>query len=599
MPTMRLLLPLVFSSVLPLVLCGPSPSSASLFKRTRKTPIPSGFTKLNPPPSNTMMEVRIGLKAADRAGLERRLYAASTPGSAEYRQWLEKEEIKSYAAPSVDTRSAVSSWLHSQGIAETAITIAGAWDEYLSFSLPVSKANLLLNADYNNYTYHDSETSSSLKQGESWALHTLSYSLPAELKEHITTLHPGISFIPPLKPKISGFHSRSKMTEKTRRANPAPESCATEVAPHCLQDLYGIPSTPAPATQPPSVIGVTGLHSQWAQEADLQQFLTKYRPDLPSNTSFRLVSVANGTNPQGPGLGGSEANLDVQYTVGVATGTPVDFISVGDIFESFFDGLLDLAEYLSATDEPPQVVTTSYGLTEVFLSEDTADLLHEVCDAFMAVTARGISLLVSSGDDGAAGCIDETNPQRLFTEFPGSCPYVTSVGSVGGIMPEVASYFSGGGFSNFFTRPSYQDTVVSSYLSSLSSSSFPSNEGLYNLTGRATPDISAQGENVPIITNGREAMQLGTSCSSPIFASLIAGVNARLIADGKGVLGFLNPFIYSNPQAFFDIVNGSNPGFPPNDPDCVTTGWPALEGWDPATGFGTPDFNALSTAAGL
>lgn len=61
-------------------------------------------------------------------------------------------------------------------------------------------------------------------------------------------------------------------------------------------------------------------------------------------------------------------------------------------------------------------------------------------------------------------------------------------------------HFPIGGFSDYFSRPSYQDTVVSSYFSSIGSA----NEGLYNTSGRAVPDIAAQGENIPIITNGRQ-----------------------------------------------------------------------------------------------
>ncbi|KAK0184309.1 hypothetical protein F5146DRAFT_938685, partial [Armillaria mellea] len=50
------------------------------------------------------------------------------------------------------------------------------------------------------------------------------------------------------------------------------------------------------------------------------------------------------------------------------------------------------------------------------------------------------------------------------------------------------------------------------------------------------------------------------SCSSPIFASVISLINDRLVAAGKPVLGFLNPFLYAHPSAFFDITTGSNPG---------------------------------------
>ena len=60
------------------------------------------------------------------------------------------------------------------------------------------------------------------------------------------------------------------------------------------------------------------------------------------------------------------------------------------------------------------------------------------------------------------------------------------------------------------------------------------------------------------------------------------------MAAGKKSLGFLNPLIYSaqGQAAFNDITTGSNPG-------CGTKGFPASIGWDPATGFGTPDFAKL------
>jgi len=86
-------------------------------------------------------------------------------------------------------------------------------------------------------------------------------------------------------------------------------------------------------------------------------------------------------------------------------------------------------------------------------------------------------------------------------------------------------------------------------------------------TGRAFPDLAAQGENVIIFDGGRSGTVAGTSCSSPIVASTIALLNAELIAAGKAPVGFLNPFIYSNPTLFSDITSGSNPG-------CGTQGFP-------------------------
>lgn len=186
---------------------------------------------------------------------------------------------------------------------------------------------------------------------------------------------------------------------------------------------------------------------------------------------------------------------------------------------------------------------------------------------------------------------------------------MTSVGATTGV-PETSASFSSGGFSNFFGTASYQETVVSAYLAKLGNT----NSGKFNRSGRAFPDVSAQGENVEIIFQGEAGLVAGTSCSSPIFASIISLINDRLAAAGKPPLGFLNPFLYgAAASTFTDITTGDNPG-------CNTNGFPAEAGWDPVcicfrgcqrfahhllqvTGLGTPNFAKLlaaaETAAGL
>lgn len=147
---------------------------------------------------------------------------------------------------------------------------------------------------------------------------------------------------------------------------------------------------------------------------------------------------------------------------------------------------------------------------------------------------------------------------------------MTSVGATTGV-PETSASFSSGGFSNFFATASYQETVVSAYLTKLGNT----NSGKFNRTGRAFPDVSAMGDNVEIVFQQETGLVGGTSCSSPIFASIISLINDRLIAAGKPVLGFLNPFLYGTAASTFtDITTGDNPG-------CNTNGFPAEVGWDP------------------
>lgn len=184
--------------------------------------------------------------------------------------------------------------------------------------------------------------------------------------------------------------------------------------------------------------------------------------------------------------------------------------------------------------------------------EPCLTLLSQLCNAYMQLGVRGTSILFASGDGGVSGSQSGRCTTFLPT-FPSGCPFMTSVGATTGIT-ETAATFSSGGFSNVFARPLYQSTAVSTYLTALGKT----NSGKFNTTGRAFPDVSAQGENVQIVLSGQTGGVAGTSCSSPIFASVIALLNDRLATAGKPPLGFLNPFLYSTTgaAALNDITTG-------------------------------------------
>jgi len=212
---------------------------------------------------------------------------------------------------------------------------------------------------------------------------------------------------------------------------------------------------------------------------------------------------------------------------------------------------------------------------------------------FMKLGTRGVSIIFASGDAGVTGgngdhrdadCQDEEQP-GFWASFPASSPWVTAVGGTTSV-PEVGWESSGGGFSNLFPRPSYQDTAVGTYFKS--KIGFPS-ANLYNASGRGFPDVAAQAENYSIVEGGQVTGKDGTSAAAPTFAGIIGLANEARIAAGKRGLGFLNPLIYKvlGPGgAFNDITSGSNPG-------CGTDGFYAAPGWDPVTGFGTPSLEKI------
>lgn len=155
------------------------------------------------------------------------------------------------------------------------------------------------------------------------------------------------------------------------------------------------------------------------------------------------------------------------------------------------------------------------------------------------------------------------------------------------MAPERAISFSGGGFSDFFPRPSWQDATITKYLDEQADPTFMQ---YYNTSGRAYPDISAQGVYFETILNGTLGYLSGTSASAPAVAAIVALLNSDRISNGLAPFGFLNPWLYSTAaSALTDITLGKQRGCS----QVVGSGFPAVVGWDPVTGLGTPDFKKL------
>jgi tripeptidyl-peptidase-1 len=155
------------------------------------------------------------------------------------------------------------------------------------------------------------------------------------------------------------------------------------------------------------------------------------------------------------------------------------------------------------------------------------------------------------------------------------------------VIPEQGSSFSSGGFSNYFATPDYQLNATSAYIESLNGQY----EGWYNKSGRGIPDIALYGSRYETENNGMSSgHHSGTSAGTPVFAAMIALVNDIRLRNGKPVLGWLNPMIYS--QGLAEVWNDITVG---NSYGCGEV-WNATVGWDAVTGLGSPDFPRLVRA---
>jgi tripeptidyl-peptidase-1 len=297
--------------------------------------------------------------------------------------------------------------------------------------------------------------------------------------------------------------------------------------------------------------------------------------------------------------------------------------------------MYEFAQSLYARDPAPLVVSMSWGWTETQQCSITscngatnAQYISATDSYWLKLTTRGVTIVASSGDQGAPG---DANPNcvlgTLSVLYPAVSPYILSVGATALQEPAIqpppppnqtpmcaavgcsqstteiictypnALITTGGGFSQ--TEPissaTWQQSAVSGYVNSAGSLLPPQN--LWPANGRVTPDVSALGHNYVIVVEGEYELVDGTSCSAPYWGGIIALLNDALMNNGKQPLGFINPTLYNlyatNPSVFNDIVGGNNAC---TEKCCSPHGFPAIKGYDAATGLGTPNYPNLYQA---
>jgi tripeptidyl-peptidase-1 len=430
--------------------------------------------------------------------------------------------------------------------------------DFLIARLTASKAEELLQTTFYYFARAENPLNRMVRSGTD-------YSLPETVARHVDFVggvkHFPESLIKPPKP------SKDKIE---------PADFDLAVTPRFLKDQYKINS----------VVGTQKNNSQsvvqWLEEyfnmADLDEFFGLLLPsalgDRPSES---------GPNGWGSGV---ESSLDIEYIMSTGEHVPTLFWSNADPAHNG-DPFLKWIVSLNNMTSPPNVCSVSYGEDEKGL---TASYMLRVDQEFQKAGVRGVSILFASGDSGVGGS-NFGSCKKFVPDFPASCPSITSVGGteMSGFIEngkEIVNGLSGGGFSNTFPQPSYQSTAVKNYISAMGKKLPP--QSYWNATGRAYPDIAALSSNFIVVVNLIPVPGVaGTSCAAPTSGGMVALLNDLRIAAGKNPLGFLNPLIYKlggagNP-ALTDITQGSNPG-------CGLDGFSATAGFDPASGFGSINY---------
>lgn len=139
------------------------------------TEIPTGYAALRTSGSSTTT-FTIALALSNVEQLEPTLLSISTPGSAQYGQFLDVDDVLDLFGPTEDAISSVTDWLESSGITE--YVHEGL---FINFKSDIDTANTLLNSSYAYYR-HNGLTK----------LRTLSYTIPEDVEQYVALIEPGI-----------------------------------------------------------------------------------------------------------------------------------------------------------------------------------------------------------------------------------------------------------------------------------------------------------------------------------------------------------------------------------------------------------------------
>jgi len=608
------------------------------------------------------LPMRIGLTQSNLDKGHDMLMEVSHPSSSKYGQWYSPEEIIDLFAPAQDAVDAVKAWLHEAGV-EAHRVGHSVNKQWLQFDATAEEAERLLNTEYHVYEHTASgKTNIACDEYHvpSHIKHHIDYVTPGlkllaggkttdgrtpikkddiEKRGFRTAGNQGFS-----GPSILGTVEKSLFGDATDKF--LLTLCDTAVTPPCIASMYNISKATKAAKG--NELGIFEEGDYYAAQ-DLIEFFALLAPEIPVTTMPILEGIDGGTAPMLTAGGESDLDFQISYPIiypqnSVLFQTDDYFYASGlegggGFLNTFLDAIDGSYCTYSAFGEtgnadidpvypnpnplgyqgklqcgvykPTNVVSISYGEQEDDLP---TNYQQRQCNEFMKLGMQGVTVVVASGDSGvAARSTDDGNADgclgkgEVFNpDFPASCPYLTSTGATlltGDPKKDqevaVQRFPSGGGFSNIYARPSYQDTAVNTFLTdhtppyktySTSGTNNPSADvtagGIYNKAGRGYPDVAAVGDNVVIFNNGLPTLIGGTSASAPVFAAIINRINEERIAAGKKPVGFVNPTLYANPGAFNDITSGNNSG-------CGTAGFSAVKGWDPVTGLGTPNYPSL------
>ena len=576
----------------------------------------------------TSMALVLQPSAAQEADLDQLLADQQNPSSSSYHQWLTPEQFGERFGMADGDLFLLQSWLQSHGFLVQSVAPSR---NRIFFTGNASAVEAAFHVTMGRFR-HD---------GQEFTENTTAAQLPASLAAVINTVD-GLSTYRLPTPQAK----RAVTAQATVSPQYTSTSGAHYLVPWDLRQIYGSNTLINSGFDGTGIkIGIIGQSAVQTQQLTYFQQKTGQTVKLPTMVLVPNTGVSNRvTGDEG------ESELDLEYASGNAPGASVQFIYTGctnttstTILSATTncnnDGVFAALIY-AVTNNLAPILSLSYGGCE----EENATYANSTLEpALKQANAQGQTIMVSSGDSGAASCETSSTTKSatagLSVSYPASSAYVTGVGgttlpasddsgtywnrtnnsylgSAIGYMPEVAwndtagysGYFvaSGGGVSQIFNKPSWQvgTGVPSDGKRDVPDVSFPANvtEHAY-LTCDVDGPCTSGTQTFTLTGTTRDGGGVGgTSAAAPTFAGMLAIVEQ---ANGGKALGNINPSLYAlaetsnSSSVFHDITSGNNMvACTVGSTDCTTgsLGYSTTTGYDLVTGLGSINIPTLQAA---
>jgi subtilase family serine protease len=592
--------------------------------------------------SSTALE-RMVLVLAVSSGQEQELRALldaqHTRGAPEYHHWLSSGEFGRRFGPSQDDLQQVTNWLGQHGFRIDSVARSGRWIQFSGNSGQVETA-------------FQTRMRRFQAAGRMHLANASDISIPAALAgvvRGVASLHDFFSK-PYLTPHYEVHRNAQGQLVPVAPIFTIPEDGTVYhyLAPADYVRIYDLASAyQAGASGAAQTIAIVGRSRVALTDVDVFRQIF----NLPAGEPEMIVS---GTDPGFTGDDDSvEASLDVEWAGAVAPNAQIELAISASTTTT--DGV-DLASAFIVDNNLAGAMSVSFGECESNLGAAENQFYNAL---WQQAAAQGISVFVSAGDNGAAGCDDPND----FNDVPAkgglavsglaSTPFNTAVGgtefneagndstfwsstngagfgSANGYIPEMVwnescdptvatsqcvdgayNLFAGsGGASTLYTKPSWQAISIPGVpndgkrdLPDVSLSAAGGHDGyLFCFLGSCL--TTTDSNNQPVLLNA--AVVGGTSASSPSFA----GIQALINQQTGGRQGLANYVLYPiAAQETFANCNSSSRTNPATPTTCVfndttagsnsvpgLTGFAAATGYDQATGLGSVDAGNLVNA---